>query len=648
MHHGMFFFVRQLLLLFAFLFVLFAETTPPAFAEDFLTPRLFSALVAMENGKETPQQRALLFSNNDVINQARQNGFISNAQYQKAQTDYAYLNETFARVSAEEHDAVFSKQQSKPGAVYAPGTDSDYILKVKNADQIALIQKNYTQRVNAYMKSNGLDERDDWLSKLDVDYMADARNVNKEEFERIANLNNAAYTRREAAEFERKSRSNQISALTPEEFGAYGAEMRDQALHRTQEVEELRENPDLLKTDPRKAADFFTEMELEQKYIKRVDDANTYLRAQQGLGPQESASKPVYVVQQNANGENVLRRVFQDEAGNLVTRNNEIVGRVGQEKELVDFGQKRGPEQHLINAQANSVAGSQLNTGLQNYAESLMEAAVKNPNFAPTASRDIAAMTSQMSLADKGAIIEHIRQTHGNAAAIDVAEAMRTAAAPAGRLQRADNAIKSTLNTYVISDNLSEAGALRKSFNGQAAAALGALQAVGTAAAYYDTAMLAKRVIELTAQAIDPALSPEKRAAVQQELTTLFWQLAKSQAFSTVLAEMPMVAQFYGAWTLGYDGTTMFLQNTQTGQRFLAASIEYTDNNVKAAESFGADMTEYLGGQTDRSRQEDLYQSILAKIAKDIKDGKTRLREGKTAKDIGVSAVRAYETEKGF
>jgi len=589
----------------------------PARADPLLTPEVREALRAQSMNMATSQQSALLFANNDAVNLARLNGGVSDIEYQAAQKDFARLNAGMARDAATDENARFDKQKSK-SARYSPGTDSDYILGVESADQVKRIQKNYNQRVNAFLERNGVPGgREDWHRTLDVDFMADPRKVSQAEFEEIAKVNNAAYRRREAAEFEKISRANDGSRVTPAHYRAYAEEMRDFVQHKQELLDELRRDPEILK-DERKAAEFHLLMAQEQKYVERVAVANQILRAQQGLPPSDSY-EPRYTVETDADGNNVLRKAVRDPDG-------AVLGET-----LAELGAKRSPENFRVTAQADSVAKNSINRALTELAESMAEAGAKNWNYRRLAPEMMASLTQNMSAAEKGAILDRVKGKYGDAAAASLAAAMRGESSlfAATSLKDLDRRITAKFET-----DLSGATRVRQGFNEQASKALGALETVGRLKSYYDTAQLARSVIELMQKAVDPSLSAAERAKVQAELDTNFWSLMENHGFSMVLQQMPTVAAFYGTWSLAYDGTTLILQNTQTGQRLNAAAAAYADDNMRAADAFGADMREYLGLDTDRAHQEAVYQNLLLKILGQI-PSRYRLREGMTAKDIG-------------
>jgi len=589
----------------------------PARAEPLLTPEVREALHAQSMNMATSKQSALLFANNDAVNLASLNGGVTDIEYQAAQKDFARLNAGMSRDAATDEHARFGKQQSK-SAQFSPGTDSDYILGVDSAAQVKRIQENYNRRVNAFLADNGIPGgRNDWHRTLDVDFMADPRKVSQAEFEEIAKINNAAYKRREAAEFEKISRANDGSKVTPAQYRAYAEEMRDFVQHKQDLLDELRRTPELLK-DERKAAEFHLLMAQQQKYVDRVAAANQILRAQQGLPPSDSY-EPRYTVETDADGNNVLRKAVRDPDG-------AVVG-----KTLAELGAKRSPENYRVTAQADSVAKNSINRALTELAESMAEAGAKNWNYRRLAPEMMAALTDNMSTAEKVAILDRARAKYGDPFAAALTKAMRGERSlfAATSMKDLDRRIAAKFET-----DLSGATRVRQGFNEQASKALGALETVGRLKSYYDTAQLARSVIGLMQKAVDPSLSAAERAKVQAELDTTLWSLMENHGFSMVLQQMPTVAAFYGTWTLAYDGTTLILQNTQTGQRLNAAAAAYADDNMRAADAFGADVREYLGLDTDRAHQEAVYQNLLLKILAQIPN-RYRLREGKTAKDIG-------------
>ena len=256
-----------------------------------LSPEVHEALRAMAAGKATPRQEALLFANNDAINKARLARQIPDAQYQAAQNRYKQMNQEFAAKAAKKVGAEFEVQKSKV-ARSQPGTDSDYITKVKSGQQIRDMQADYNRQVNEYLKKNNVTsvDRADWHNKLDTDFMADPKGVSQTEFERIAEMNNDAYRRRRAAAWEYKSRNPEAGAITQRETTDYIEEMEDFRNKKKGQIEDLQRTGDLERgtLDEGKLTQ---KQAQQQKYDSRISDADARYRADHGLSEADNPTQ---------------------------------------------------------------------------------------------------------------------------------------------------------------------------------------------------------------------------------------------------------------------------------------------------------------------------------------------------------------------
>ena len=334
------------------------------------------------------QARALTFKNNAAIQRAALNGYLTDGVYQVVQRDYAKLNEDFASRAANDAGATFTKQVSKTPSCFSPGTDSDYIVQVTSPGQIDQMQAGYNQYVNQYLDSNGMLGPDEfgteWHRMLDTDFMADPNLITSEaDFQAIGAKNNAAYTRRQAADMERVLRDRPTedvppqSEMTPEGVRAYAQEMQDMAQHRNQMLDAITANGDHLLDGSDARADWFKNMAIEEKYISRVEVLTDALRQQNGLA----------AVDRGDAGSIALRgskRAFYDQNGNL-TSNIERSGA------------------------AASVADNSLNRANFELANTVAEVAKTNPAFAASAPADIAAIAKQMNPGQKGFLLEQLR-----------------------------------------------------------------------------------------------------------------------------------------------------------------------------------------------------------------------------------------------
>ena len=213
------------------------------------------ALQNLEQDIASEADRALLFANNDAINAAGQNGTIPESTYIKAQNDYQSINRDFAEASAIDAKAKFTVQTPSSDNPI-PGTDSDYITRVNNKNQILEMQEGYNRRVNEFMKEIPEDKRpkarDNWHNKLDTDFMADPDLVtDPAEFREIAKMNNDAYKNRFAAEYERLSRAKDGSKIGPNHVNGYMEEMNDFAQKKGRKVQEILAKPASHLSDPK-------------------------------------------------------------------------------------------------------------------------------------------------------------------------------------------------------------------------------------------------------------------------------------------------------------------------------------------------------------------------------------------------------------
>ena len=584
-------FLKRTLLLLAFLW----PTLPGqhVFAQ-YLTPQLSAAIEASRMGKATPGQSALLFQNNAVINEAALNGWIPDSSYQAVQTDYAKTNAKIAQRSAEAAGAKFEVQKST-SSTYSPGTDSDFIVEAKSSDpvgQIAEMQDNYNKNVNSYLeetlKSEGMEfkPRNDWHNRLDVDFMADPKHVTDAQFRKIAKLNNDAYKRREAASFEKSSRANDGTVVTAEEFAAYTEEMKDFTRKKQTMMEAVRRDPTKL-NDPSVMADYQRLMAQEQKYISRIESANDILRKQEGLHVKpQPKGPPVYEMHVNPDGTATLRK---RPVGSVASR-----------------GSKRSFTNRIETMNASALADNSLNRAVSEMANSMAEAAAKNPTRWPNSGAQIAEIADGLSPAAKGQLIERIKLEHGADAAKNVAAEMRQRAAMKPQppvkgpfktaFQQVDNSLKTALN---VTDDLSELRGVRRTLNQGAASALGGLDKlskVGVALEMKNAADNARTYVNSIQGAMDPNITDEEADVLFQRANDAAWSMAKNGTLGALSEAVPTFGAMYAGWSIGYDGTRYVLESTETGRLIDRKAEEYFDRHQRAAAITADRLVEFLGG----------------------------------------------------
>jgi len=609
-----------------------------------LTPQLMKALEDQRMGRATWGQRALLFQNNNVLNQARLNGWITDGHYQAAQSDFARLNQHFAREAANGAGAEFTVQKSK-SARYSAGTDSDFIttthstysVTTKSPDpvgQIKEMQVRYNHQVNAFLKrmleGEGMHftPHENWHNRLDVDFMADPKYVTKQQFEEIAKLNNDAYKRRSAAEYERVSRAGGNSRVAPHEFRDYALEMRDFIDKKQHKMERFKANPALL-LDPREMADLHRMMAQEQKYIERVESTNHTLRKQEGLpsSKRPGLSEPVY-------------EFSYDKKGNAVVRKRSTGS-------IAEQGAVRSPTNRNTTIAASSVADNSVQRAFRELSESMAEAAKKNPGAWKNVAGDIAQVAEHLPPSEKGLLIERIKQKAGPDIARNVASEMRQQAqlkAPPTKLQQLDNALRHALG---VTDDFSQLNGLRRTFNEKAMQALGGLEKLsklGTGLELLSAGKEAYTYVTALQKAMDPGISDAEADKYFAQAQEAAHNLAIAGTLGAICEAVPTFGAVYGAWTLGYDGTRFIMENTATGQAIDRHMTNFFDRAIGGAERGIDRLRESLGGASERMTREDQLRKMEQTYLNAIKEGRLQLKPGVTTLDV-VKHIRAFGTK---
>jgi protein-tyrosine-phosphatase len=265
--------------------------TAVASGPQYLSPEVHEALRAVAAGNATPRQEAILFANNDAINKARLARQIPDTQYQASQNRYKQMNQDFAAKAAKKVGAEFEVQTSK-ATRSQPGTDSDYITKVKSGQQIQDMQADYNRQVNEYLQKHKVTsvDRADWHNKLDTDFMADPKGVSQAEFERIAEMNNDAYSRRRAAAWEYKSRNPEAGPISQRETRDYVEEMEDFRNKKKGQIEDLQRRGDI-ERGTLDEGKLIQKQAQQQKYDSRIGEADARYRADHGLSEADNRTQ---------------------------------------------------------------------------------------------------------------------------------------------------------------------------------------------------------------------------------------------------------------------------------------------------------------------------------------------------------------------
>lgn len=504
-------------------------STPAAVAQHTLSKELRDLIGRLEQagGDVTkladPADRARLFMHNDVLNAAGLNGDIRPDIYQKVQTDFDKWNTTFARDAARRSGARFTVQE-RTSSLFSPGTDSDYITMVKNKNQIRQMQQHYNDRVNRFLQRYGIinEPRSNWQNKLDTDFMADPRYVTSaEEFREIAKINNDAYKNRLAAEYERISRAKGGGRIGPEHVTAYADDMTSMYDKKRAKIEELLKDPSNF-NDPVKRAKVFQTMAQEQKYISRLEALDDFVRRQEGLLP----------------------------------RNRGLTAAAA--------GSKRAWENSSTIREAHGVAVQSRNKAIQELAETLGEAALKNPKFRASAAADIAKLINGLPSSHQTAVLDALRVRYpGMVVHVEKALAGLPRAQGAGALDDAARAAGKL-------DDVARVGKMRSALNG----AIGTLEALGKIAEAADVLLAVsqlKEQIEAIRKALDPATPDEEAEALLKKAREISKQIVENASLVVVLERHPALAAIYGAWTLQCVAGEWFSSDLDLGEEIAVA-----------------------------------------------------------------------------
>ncbi len=369
-----------------FLFFLLLILANQAFA---FTDELVTAVEAMGENDASKYQKGLLVKHNDLVNQMRIHDIVSNEGYQASQDHYSEKIVEFAQEASKQHGATFEVQKRDAGKPWDAGTDSDFITNAKSAKQVKQIQATLNQKINDYIQSTeaGGDPTRNWLKTNDIDIMCDPANVaSSKEFGKIAEANNDAYKRKDAAAYEAKSRSGLQPSV--KETLAYLDEMREfigdkkgKSLEYAVKLRQVNQHPDA-NTKGTHAYNRRMSMEAklqqiqaqQSKYLTRIQDANTNLARHADTRAQDASAQP---------GK----------------------GKVRAPSETVTASKRK-----IMSASVEANREFLLSQGKMNEALMLSELAARNPKQAPSLEKRIVALSQDLSPSQKGELIERMQK----------------------------------------------------------------------------------------------------------------------------------------------------------------------------------------------------------------------------------------------
>ncbi len=611
--------MKKVQIWFAVAFALLAVRTAPA---QYISDPLLQALEALRQGKASSGQRALLFQNNGLLNNARLNGWMSDAHYQTLQNDFAKINEFFAKQAAEKAGAEFRVQPRKT-TDFQPGTDSDYIVTTTSNDpvgQIKTIQRNYDELVNAWrercFKAEGMEYKpySQWYKKLDVDFMANPKNVSAEQFAAIKEINNGAYQRKEAAEYERVSRLAGDQPVGADEIRGYAEEMQGQIAHKQHQIDQIRSDPSLM-NDKVARGELQKLMAQEQKYVERLESMAARLRNQERLQQPLPFKQPE------------IKVTLRD--GVYVFEQRQVSVSVK--------GALRAPGNMGSSVVGSSLTRNSVNRAIRDLADAMAEARTIHPEKWPNAAKDIAAITAELSPSEKGAILECMirKQTRGGKAmARDVAIEMRKQAAGPSGFEKIDAGLR---KIFGVTEGLSEMGQARRAFNEMAMKALGNLDKLNKAFVALQVVQAisdARIYVTSIATAMDPNTTDAEANRAFQQAQSAANSMAMSGGMGVLFTKVPTLGALYMSGSVAYDGTRWFLENTKTGQIIDRNMGDFFDRGIQRSDVTYDSVLAYFGGQSHAMQDAQQQNNLDASYIKALRDGRLHLAPGYTVQQL--------------
>ena len=646
-----------------------------------LSAEVIAALRDLANNSATSRQKALLYANGDAVNQARLNNWISKEEYQAAQREFALKNQEIAGQSAEEVGAKF-RRQTLSSDEFSPGTDSDYITEVQSADQVNAMKSSYNRRVRAYLDSEKIphDAGTQWEKTLDTDFMADPRYVGRAEFEMIARLNNAAYTRRGAAEYERISRAQDGTMVKAEQVRAYAEEMQDFVHHKQALLTKIRNSPELFQSGADRG-NIAKLMAQEQKYIERIEAATDLIRKQNGLKPIErTVIADSYSVVRDGNGKIIMKmKHIQDPQGNVRFADRGGAGSVSKRGSVRDPGKATLIDEVPIEvATADAVSQNSLSRALTELSETHAQVAAINPQFADSASSDIGIMTKKMTASEKGFLIEKIRQWRGNDFAADVAKEMRKQAPPKSNNQQMDRAISNAVkeanelakwpsntpgqNPFIAAaKKLDEAFKVRLGIsNNTSSMSLTRVQANDFMENALPKINFAIEGIFLGKEAYDAGstmgemmyhLNTARDLRVPDAVAQLHFEAARDLAYGMVekgtvgagmaglMKAFPTLGMVVGTYMVSYEGTRFVLENLDTHHYIDRAAGSGFDVAFRGADKLSDLASVLSGGKTKEQLDKIQGQKLFDHYEEALQNGTIELMYGATMDELHDAAM---------
>jgi hypothetical protein len=610
------------------------------------TPEIKAAAEAVANGTATPQQKALAFRSNFELNMMAEQGEIPLEQYQKVQNVFSEQAQEIMKVAAQDAGLGFEPQAVDPNkpATPKPGTDVDgHLIRRPGApDQqitakdVANARQSFNDRVNAYLKDNGLEPLENPSRQLKADNMP-AEGITPQEASASANYLNkdggTAYSDPVAADVEAYLRGAGPKPSSLVDWGRYVSEQQRQIMNH--------DHTDHLTDEITKGANA---EKGSQEYIDaQTKKGEVQLEAEQTGKYQERINRTATAVGKEFGTPADLPGTIGRAASELVTAN-------------------RGPSMSPIAAIVDSLRENTTLRNTESFVDTVARIAQQNPELRAEANQAIAEATRNLSPSQRGAIVERIGSDAalgGENAASQLAEAMRNnpvpdtgqqlnskltqpaaakpdepqlGASPEGKPGNIVSTIDEAAgNAIGVGELGAEAGIARQGLN-----TLG-----GGAATVLGTALTAKQLGQNIGEYAEGISRGMDSNTTDKEASQGFQQAQNAANNTAILGTVGAAAAaspvIVGGTLTGigaYQGTRHVLENTETGKKVDAAVLNAMDGAMQKGEAASEGIKSALGVETQQQRDQNQLDALRAAFERALERGDISIKDGHTKEEL--------------
>ncbi|HNW33337.1 MAG TPA: PKD domain-containing protein [Candidatus Ozemobacteraceae bacterium] len=202
---------------------------------------------AAARGQATEQQKAVLFANNERLNNLAMAGKIPDSDYQHNQRAFVEKNDELIRNASSRHGLAVAPP--KNAETYKAGTDTDRQLQNPQGDltveHVKKVRQEYNQEVGEYLKSQGVKSADgeNWAKKLTTDIMPSPYDMKPSDFKNANTYINSegglAYTSADAAKLQLSIDGGRPQSPSMHEAAAFHSEMQKKTVVMNNEIQRL-------------------------------------------------------------------------------------------------------------------------------------------------------------------------------------------------------------------------------------------------------------------------------------------------------------------------------------------------------------------------------------------------------------------------